>query len=74
MLSRRYTQAEKQRELSRELLEDLEASSDAEVLAGWKALEVKARQERQQNLKVMEVYEVTSEKGKHVWAQLLNRH
>ncbi|KAH9829298.1 uncharacterized protein C8Q71DRAFT_718422 [Rhodofomes roseus] len=63
MLSRRFIQAEKQQELCQELLQELEESSDAELLAKWKELEMRARMERGRDLSVMESYEVTQEKA-----------
>ncbi|KAH9841328.1 uncharacterized protein C8Q71DRAFT_853727 [Rhodofomes roseus] len=63
MLSQRFIQTEKQQELCQELLQELKESSDTELLAKWKELEMRARMERGQDLLVMESYEVTQEKA-----------
>lgn len=71
MLTRRFKDAKAKRVLSDETLRSIEASSNLERLAEWKALEVKARTGRLGDLDVMMAYEVTMKKGKqidwHLW-------
>ena len=71
MLLKRYAQATQQKLAYAETLRNLEVSSDPVRLAEWRVYEAKARAERVVDLRVMEVYEVTQEKG---WTDRLLRH
>ena len=77
MLTRRFKDAKAKRVLSDETLKSIEASSNPQRLAEWKALEAKARNGRLDNLDLMMAYEVTMKKGEqtdwHLWLILIGR-